>query len=85
MPRNSPTGFICAFFSTITGFALIWEIWWMVGAGLVAAFATFVVFAWRDQHEYEIPAEEVARLDRERRAARQLWLQGNNANLKEPA
>ena len=34
-----------------------------------------MVFAWRDQHEYEIPAEEVARLDRERRTARQAWLQ----------
>ena len=50
MPRNSPTGFICAFFATFMGFALIWHIWWMVGAGrLVGAFATFVVFAWRDR------------------------------------
>ncbi len=31
MPRNSPTGFICAFFATIMGFALIWHIWWLVG------------------------------------------------------
>jgi cytochrome o ubiquinol oxidase subunit I len=31
MPRNSPTGFVCAFFATIMGFALIWHIWWMVG------------------------------------------------------
>ena len=30
MPRNSPTGFVCAFFATVTGFALIWHIWWMV-------------------------------------------------------
>ncbi|MGB6956000.1 MAG: cbb3-type cytochrome c oxidase subunit I, partial [Bradyrhizobium sp.] len=29
MPRNSPTGFVCAFFATIMGFALIWHIWWM--------------------------------------------------------
>jgi cytochrome o ubiquinol oxidase subunit I len=64
MPRNSPTGFVCAFFATVTGFALIWHIWWMVIAGLIGAFATFVVFAWRDHDEYEIPADEVARLDR---------------------
>jgi cytochrome o ubiquinol oxidase subunit 1 len=64
MPRNSPTGFVCAFFATVTGFALIWHIWWMVILGLVGAFATFVVFAWRDHDEYEIPADEVARLDR---------------------
>ena len=65
MPRNSPTGFVCAFFATVTGFALIWHIWWMVIAGLLGAFATFVAFAWRDHDEYEIPATEVARIDRE--------------------
>src|SRR3984893_13402405 len=48
MPRNSPTGFICAFFATIMGFALIWHIWWMVGVAALGAYATFVVFAWRD-------------------------------------
>jgi cytochrome o ubiquinol oxidase subunit I len=38
MPRNSPTGFVCAFFATIMGFALIWHIWWMVALGGVGAF-----------------------------------------------
>jgi cytochrome o ubiquinol oxidase subunit 1 len=70
MPRNTPTGFICAFFATIMGFALIWHIWWLVIAGGVGAFATFVVFAWRDKDEYRIPSEEVARIDRAHRAAR---------------
>ncbi len=53
------------------GFALIWHIWWMVGAGFVGAFATFVVFAWRDRREYVIPADEVARIDRANRRARE--------------
>src|SRR5580658_10168943 len=70
MPRNSPTGFVCAFFATVMGFALIWHIWWMVAAGIVGAFATFVVFAWRDQDEYVIPAAEVARIDRANLAER---------------
>ncbi|MGX7742863.1 cytochrome o ubiquinol oxidase subunit I [Rhodopseudomonas parapalustris] len=73
MPCNSPTGFVCAFFATVMGFALIWHIWWMVVLGLIGAFATFVVFAWRDRDEYVIPAAEVARIDganiAERRAA----------------
>jgi hypothetical protein len=34
----------------------------------------FVWFAWRDAIEYSIPAEEVARYDRERRRAREQWL-----------
>jgi cytochrome o ubiquinol oxidase subunit 1 len=70
MPRNSPTGFVCAFFATVMGFALIWHIWWMVAAGFVGAFATFVVFAWRDYDEYVIPAAEVARIDRANLAER---------------
>ncbi|MBV9529519.1 MAG: cytochrome o ubiquinol oxidase subunit I, partial [Bradyrhizobium sp.] len=76
MPRNSPTGFVCAFFATVMGFALIWHIWWMVTVGGLGAFATFVAFAWRDHDEYVIPASEVARIDRanlaERRAAMSL-------------
>ena len=40
------------------------------GTGLIGAYATFVAFAWRDHTEIEIPAEEVARLDRANRAAR---------------
>ncbi|MDQ6868516.1 MAG: cytochrome o ubiquinol oxidase subunit I [Pseudomonadota bacterium] len=70
MPRNSPTGFVCAFFATFMGFALIWHIWWMVGLAALGAYATFVVFAWRDTDEYFILAETVARIDRANRSAR---------------
>ena len=81
LPRNSPTGFVTAFFATVTGFSLIWHIWWLVVLGLIGAFATFVVFAWRDVPEYEVPADEVARIDRARRAARAAAL----ADLRKPA
>jgi len=70
VPRNSPTGFVCAFFATIIGFSLIWHIWWFAAVGFLGAYATFVMFAWRDHGEDEIPADEVARIDRENRAAR---------------
>jgi len=70
LPRNSPTGFVCAFFATVMGFALVWHIWWMVVLGGLGAFATFVVFAWRDESEVVISAEAVARLDRASRLAR---------------
>jgi cytochrome o ubiquinol oxidase subunit 1 len=70
MPRNSPTGVVCAFFATFAGFALIWHIWWMAAAALVGAFAVFVWFAWRDTDEYAIDANAVARIDRAWRRAR---------------
>jgi cytochrome o ubiquinol oxidase subunit 1 len=81
MPRNSATGFICAFFATFMGFALIWHIWWLVAVGIVGAYITFVVFAWRDRVEDVIPAEEVARLDRANRSARSAALARAQAAL----
>ena len=70
MPRNSPTGFVCAFFASFMGFALIWHIWWMAGLAALGAYVTFVVLAWRNTDEYFIPAETVARIDRANRSAR---------------
>jgi cytochrome o ubiquinol oxidase subunit I len=70
IPRNSPTGVICAFFATVMGFALIWHIWWAAGLGALGAFVTFVIFAWRDTAECRIPAEAVARIDAAHRTAR---------------
>src|SRR4051812_22473741 len=75
MPVNSPVGFYTAFFASVFGFAMIWDIWWLAIVAFVAAYAGFVVFAWRDVHEFEVPAEEVARVDRARRAAREAMLQ----------
>jgi cytochrome o ubiquinol oxidase subunit 1 len=71
LPRNSPTGFICAFFATVIGFALIWHIWWLAGLGFLGAYATFVVFAWRDRVEEVMTAEEVERIDRQFLIARE--------------
>ncbi len=70
MPRNSPTGFICAFFATFMGFALIWHIWWMVAVAALGAYATFVVFAWRDRTSTSFRPTTVARIDRANRSAR---------------
>jgi cytochrome o ubiquinol oxidase subunit 1 len=70
VPRNSPTGFVCAFFGTFLGFAMIWHIWWLAILSFIGAFATFVAFAWRDRVEDRVPAAEVARIDRANRSAR---------------
>src|SRR5271165_4206543 len=82
MPVNSPTGFVVAFFAVLTGFALIWHIWWMAAVGVAGAFATFVVFAWRDYDEYEVPAEEVARIDALRREAREDLVAGREPGIR---
>jgi cytochrome o ubiquinol oxidase subunit 1 len=38
--------------------------------GFFGAWGTFIVFAWRDKAEYEIPVEEVERLDQARRRSK---------------
>jgi cytochrome o ubiquinol oxidase subunit 1 len=65
MPRNSGTGFVTAFFAVVTGFALIWHIWWMAILGVFGAFVTLLVFAFREKEEVAIPAEQVARFYRD--------------------
>ena len=69
MPKNSATGFVTAFFAVLTGFALIWHIWWMAMLGLVGAFITILAFAWRERAEIEIPAALIERVDRAYREA----------------
>ena len=64
MPKNSAIGVVIAFFAVVTGFALIWHIWWMACLGVLGALVATLVFAFRDEDEIEIPAERVARFDR---------------------
>jgi len=70
VPRNTATGVVTAFFAVVIGFAMIWRIYWLAGIGFIGVYAAFVVFAWRDRSEEEIPAAEVARRDRENRLVR---------------
>ena len=66
VPNNSPTAFVIAFFAVVTGFSLIWQIWWLVILGLLAILVTFMVFGWSENREREIPADEMARIERAR-------------------
>jgi cytochrome o ubiquinol oxidase subunit I len=64
LPRNNPTGFFMAFFAVVLGFSLIWHIWWMSIAGLLGAVVVGLVNAWRTDGEIEIPADEVAAVEK---------------------
>jgi cytochrome o ubiquinol oxidase subunit 1 len=68
MPKSSAIGFINAFFAVVTGFALIWHIWWMVCLGLFGAFLALLAFAFRNEEEVEVPAEQVAQFERHHQA-----------------
>ncbi len=64
LPKSSLVGFVTAFFAVITGFALIWHIWWMAGFGVLGAAVTLLAFMFRIKDEVEIPADEVSLFDR---------------------
>lgn len=66
MPRNSPAGFVTAFFAVVTGFSLIWHIWWLAILGLLGAVATNSVLGWSDDREHEITASDVESIERTR-------------------
>ena len=68
MPRGSPIGFFNAFFAVVIGFALIWHIWWMAGLGLIGAFTTFLLFAFRDEEEVTVSVEQIVQFERRQRA-----------------
>ena len=64
IPKNNPIGFVTAFFAVMTGFALIWHIWWMAGAGLLGAIVALVIFMFHPDEEVEISAEQISQFDK---------------------
>ncbi len=66
MPRNSPAGFITAFFAVVMGFSLIWHIWWLAILGFLAAAIVVLIAGWNIDREHEISAAEVAQMERAR-------------------
>ncbi len=66
MPANSANGFITAFFAVVTGFALIWHIWWMAIVGLGCAALTLMAFGWIDRPDHEVSPRELEIADRAR-------------------
>jgi cytochrome o ubiquinol oxidase subunit 1 len=68
IPKNSAVGFVTAFFAVVSGFALIWHIWWMAGLGAIGIFLTMLAFAFRNEEEVEIPAEQIARFEQANQA-----------------
>jgi cytochrome o ubiquinol oxidase subunit 1 len=66
VPRNSPIGVVIAFCASVTGFALIWHIWWMAILGLIGAAVTLLAFGWSEDREREVSAAEIALMERAR-------------------
>jgi cytochrome o ubiquinol oxidase subunit I len=69
VPRNSANGFVTAFFAAVSGFALIWHIWWLAIVGLAGLVIILVSFGWRERVPVEVSAEQLSADEGARRHA----------------
>jgi cytochrome o ubiquinol oxidase subunit 1 len=63
VPRNTGAGLIIGAFSLVFGFAMVWQIWWMVIAGLLGMVATLVARTFNDRIHAVLSAEEVRSIE----------------------
>jgi cytochrome o ubiquinol oxidase subunit 1 len=68
MPRNTSAGVILAATSTLMGFAMIWHVWWLAIAGLLATVAWAIRNSFDLDRDYQIPADVVDATERVRTA-----------------
>jgi cytochrome o ubiquinol oxidase subunit 1 len=63
MPKNSAIPVLLCLFSVVLGFALVWRIWWLAAAALLAIVIALVARAFTKDISYVIPAAEVERIE----------------------
>ena len=63
MPKNTAAGFIIAILSGITGFALIWHITWLIGAGLLGIMISFFIKTCNLETDYYLAADNVSAIE----------------------
>jgi len=63
MPKNTAAGILLASLATITGFALIWHIWWLAIAAFASTIISAIVHTFNYKRDYYLPAEQVVRTE----------------------
>jgi len=66
LPSNTPIGVILGGFAFVLGFAIIWQIWWLVIVSALVMFAAVIVRSSDDDAEFTLSAAEVKRIEDER-------------------
>jgi cytochrome o ubiquinol oxidase subunit 1 len=59
MPKRSALGFVVAFLAVTGGFGMVWHIYWMAAASLLAAIAFWIRQSWDDDDGMTLSAREV--------------------------
>ena len=66
MPSNTGAGIILAGLSLVTGFALIWYIWWLAAVGFVGLLVVAIGHTFNYKRDFHISADEVEKTENER-------------------
>lgn len=59
MPKNTGIGFIIAMFSGVFGFAMIWNITWLIAVGLIGMAVTLIIRTFNTDIDYYVMADDV--------------------------
>jgi cytochrome o ubiquinol oxidase subunit 1 len=74
-PKNKGMGFWIAVFAFLASFGFVWEITWLVVAGLSGVLACVIARTFNEHSSYMIPAEEVEKVEKAREARARVPMQ----------
>ncbi|KQM30351.1 cytochrome o ubiquinol oxidase subunit I [Agrobacterium tumefaciens] len=63
MPKNTGTGVILSAISVALGFGLVWHIWWLAAASMLAIIVVSIAHTFNYNRDYYIPAKDVAEVE----------------------
>ena len=63
MPKNTALGIYISIFCFAAGFAFVWHIYWLAVLGIIGAIVTVIIRTFDEETEYEITAEEMAKME----------------------
>lgn len=61
LPRHTATPAVIGAALFLSSFGIVWQMWWLAGAGALAALATWIARSFQRETERTIPAEEIER------------------------
>ena len=62
--KNTGMGIYISGFAFLAGFAIVWQIIWLIIVGLVGVIACIITLSFDDEMEYVLPAAEVAKIEK---------------------
>ncbi|MBS0653065.1 MAG: cbb3-type cytochrome c oxidase subunit I [Verrucomicrobia bacterium] len=64
LPKNTGMGIYISGFAFLLGFAIVWQILWLVVLGLIGIIACIIIRSFDDDVEYELPAAKVKQIEK---------------------